>query len=185
MAETPGDFADLFARAKEACPDALGELFKRYSPRVQAVVRRRLMHQLRCKLDSVDCAQDVWVSFLQASLQRLDFPDERAFLGYLVRIAVNKLGEEHRRQTTLKHDIAREEPIRKAEPPGRDATVSQQAIAAEQWDRLAAGLTPPQRQMLELLRAGCTHAEIGERLGIHPKTVQRLLQKLQPPRTGS
>jgi RNA polymerase sigma factor (sigma-70 family) len=178
------DFATVFARAKNGCPEALGELFTRYSPRVQAVVHRRLMQRLRTQLDSTDCTQDVWLSFLKVSLARLEFPDEKAFLGYLTRIAVNKLGEEHRRRTTQKNDLDREEAPLATEPAARQATASQQAVAQERWEQLAADLTPPQRQMLEMLRAGCTHDEIGERLGIHPKTVQRLLQRLKP-RTGS
>lgn len=184
MAETPEEFTTLFARAKRGCPEALGELFTRYSSRVQSVVHRRLMRQLRTQLDSVDCTQDVWLSFLKVSLARLEFPDEKAFLGYLTRIAVNKLGEEHRRRTTQKNDLGREDPSLATEPEARQATASQQAVAEEQWELLAADLSPPQRQMLEMLRAGCTHDEIGERLGIHPKTVQRLLHRLKP-RTGS
>src|SRR5207302_7006223 len=90
------DFAALFARAKEGDAGAVAELFTRYAPHVRAVVRRRLSNRLRPRFDSVDCTQDVWLSFLKASAERFDFPNEQAFVGYLSRMAANKIGEEHR-----------------------------------------------------------------------------------------
>ena len=184
MSEHSEDFGALFASAKDGCPEALGELFTRYSTRVQAVVSRRMMTQLRGQLDSVDCTQDVWLTLLKRSLTHLQFPDEQAFVAFLTRIAMNKLGEVHLHRTTRKQDLKREERIVTTEPPARAATVSQLAVAAEQWEKLAEGLPPAKLQMLELLRAGCTYGEIAQQLGVHPKTVQRLLQQLQP-RTGT
>lgn len=185
MSTNSEDFGRLFARAKEGCPEALGELFTRYAARVQAVIHRRMARQLRGQLDSVDCAQDVWLTLLKRSLTHLRFPDEQAFLRYLTQIALNKLGEQYRIRTTLKNDVSREECIFPAtEPPARTPTVSQAAIAGEQWERLAAGLPPAKRQVLELLRSGCTYAEISQQLGINQRTVQRLLDQLLP-RTGT
>ena len=176
----PDDFAALFARAKGGCPEAVAALFTRYAPHVRAVVRRRLSNRLRPRFDSVDCTQDVWLSFLKASVERFDFPNERAFLGYLSKMAANKVWEEHRRRGAKKNDLTREQPIvGETEPPARQPTPSQVAAAGERWDGLVGGLPPTNRQVLEMLREGYTHDEIGDRLGFHKKTVQRLLQRLK------
>jgi len=174
------DFSSLFARAKAGDSDAVAELFTRYAPHVQAVVRRRLSNKLRPRFDSVDGTQDVWLSFLKTSVERLDFPTETAFLAYLSKMAANKVGEEHRRRGAQKNDLNRERPIvGDTDPPARQPTPSQYAAADERWDGLVGGLPPTQRQVLEMLRDGYTHDEIGRRLGFHPKTVQRLLQRLK------
>lgn len=176
----PDDFAALFARAKAGDEGAVAELFTRYAPHVRAVVRRRLSNKLRPRFDSVDGTQDVWLSFLKASVERFDFPNEAAFLGYLSKMAANKVWEEHRRRGAQKNDLNRERPIvGETDPPARQPTPSQVAVAGERWDGLVGGLTPAHRQVLEMLRDGYTHDEIGRRLGCHPKTVQRLLQRLK------
>lgn len=183
MTPTPlpaDDFATLFVRAKSGDSAAVAELFTRYAPHVRAVVRRRLSSKLRPRFDSVDCTQDVWLSFLKASVERFDFPTEQAFLGYLSKMAANKIWEEHRRRGARKNDQGRERPIvGDTDPPARQPTPSQVAAADERWDGLVGGLTPTHRRVLEMLRDGYTHAEIGDRLGFHKKTVQRLLQRLQ------
>src|SRR5262245_27885379 len=126
MAPASDDFATLFAQAKGGCPDAVGILFTRYAPHVQEIARRRLAKRLRTRFDSVDCTQDVWLSFLRASVERLDFPNERAFLSYLSRMAENKIREEHRRRAALKNDFERERPIAEdTQPLSRQPTASQ------------------------------------------------------------
>ena len=80
----------------------------------------------------------------------------------------------------MKNDLTRERPIvGDTDPPARQPTASQTAAAGERWDELVGGLNPTHRQVLEMLRDGYTHAEIGLRLGFHKKTVQRLLQRLE------
>jgi len=180
MPPADDEFTALFARAKDGCPDAVSALFVRYAPHVREVARRRLALRLRTRLDSVDCTQDVWLSFLKTSVERLDFPNERAFLGYLSQMAVNKIGEEHRRRAAMKNDFLREQPLAgDNEPPARQASPSQIAVADEQWDGLIGRVPGAQREILEMLRDGYTHAEIGQRLVVHKKTVQRLPQRLK------
>jgi RNA polymerase sigma factor (sigma-70 family) len=174
------DFTELFARARAGCPEAAGALFARYADHVRAVVRRRLDRRLRDRLDSMDVTQDVWLSLLKGPVGRLEFPSERAFLAYLARMAANKIGEEHRRRAALRNGAGRDQPLaRGTEPPSSQPTPRQLVVADERLEVLAAGLTPPQRAVLDLLTEGCTHEEIGRRLGIHPKTVQRLLQRIR------
>lgn len=174
------DFAALFARAKGGCPDAVGALFTRYGPHVREVARRRLAKRLRARFDSVDCTQDVWLSFLKASVDRFEFPNERAFLGYLSGMAVNKIREERRRRATRKNDQELERPIAgEAQPLARQPTASQVAVAGERWDGLVGGLPDAHRQVLEMLRDGHSYDDIARRLDVHPKTVQRLLQRLR------
>ena len=60
----------------------------------------------------------------------------------------------------------------------RNATPSQVAVANEEWERLLEGQPAHYRLALELLRRGHTHAETAARLGLNPKQIQRLVQKL-------
>jgi DNA-binding CsgD family transcriptional regulator len=51
-------------------------------------------------------------------------------------------------------------------------------MADERWVQLVAGLTPAQKQIVDLLRQGHTHQEISSMLGLHVKAIQRLVRKL-------
>src|SRR5262249_27429450 len=82
-----------------------------------------------------------------------------------------------------KHDITRERPLADLaeelapDPPGPGPSPSQVAMANERWERLVAGQPPHLRQFLDLLRQGHTQREAADRLGLHPKCVQRLLRR--------
>jgi RNA polymerase sigma-70 factor (ECF subfamily) len=187
MASPDPQLDDLLRRLRSGQPEAAEELIARYGDYLRAVVRRRLHHRLRSVYDSLDFVQSVWASFLQAPPAGRDLADPDVLTAYLARIARNKVGEVCRQRfQTAKHAAAREVSLAAwADGPGdrgpvsrRDPTPSQAAIAGEHWERLKEGQSPEVQQVLELLRQGHTHREVADRMRLHPKMIQRLVQKL-------
>jgi RNA polymerase sigma-70 factor (ECF subfamily) len=184
MSDEPAEFQALLERVRAGCPEAAQEIHHRYNEALRRVVRRRLHHPLRTQYDSVDFLQGVWASFFQMSPERHHFDTPDDLVAFLSRVAINKVVETLRYQHTAKRNIHRQQPLKPrdsegaVEVPGRDPSASQLAIAEERWERLLEGQPPQYRRVLELLRAGHTHQEVAAQLGLHPKVIQRLLQKL-------
>jgi RNA polymerase sigma factor (sigma-70 family) len=173
------DLSSLLDACRRGDPDAAAELVRRYLPHVRAAVRRRLAAGMRMRFDSQDFAQDVWLSFFRVALDRADLRDEQSLVAYLSQMARTKVAEEYRHQTTLKVGLDRDVPATRADDPsGRGPTPSEAAVAGDEWERLTAGLSDRERQMLQMLRDGHTHADTAASLGLSEKTVQRLVRRL-------
>ena len=109
--------------------------------------------------------------------------EEQSLIAFLAWAARNKVIDEYRRAATQKQDIRREERL-EAEGDTEDAlaagdTPSQLAQAHETYDRLRELLPEDRRVILELKAAGYSCREIGERLGMSERTVQRVLEDLR------
>lgn len=175
------DLTVLLDACRRGDSDAAAELVRRYLPHVRAAVRRRLASGMRIRFDSQDFAQDVWLSFFRAALDREDLRDERGLVAYLCQMARIKVAEEYRHQTTQKVGLDRDVPVdRVGDPTGREPSPSQAALADDEWTRLTAGLPERERQMLQMLRDGHTHADTAAAFRLSEKTVQRLVRSLLP-----
>jgi RNA polymerase sigma-70 factor (ECF subfamily) len=113
-----------------------------------------------------------------------DFADSRHLVAFLARAAKNKVIDQYRRAASQKQDVYREEPLwndqdRPRELPDAGATPSQQAEAAETLDRLQAMVPHGRREILELKAQGLSSREIGDRLGLSERTVQRFFEELR------
>ena len=185
MSLAEDDFRKLMALVRAGSEEAARELFDRYSGHISRVVRRRLHRRLRSEYDSLDFIQAVWASFFAAPLDEYTFEQPKDLVGFLARMAYNKVVDVTRRRFgTVKHNINVELPLENG-PGGsaeqvavRQPTPSQEVIAEERWEHLLRGLTPPLRRVLELLRLGYTHKKIAQEVGLHPKTIQRFLRQL-------
>jgi DNA-directed RNA polymerase specialized sigma24 family protein len=126
----------------------------------------------------------VWASFFALPPDQYQFHGPEELVGFLSRMAYNKVVDVARRRFgTLKANVNREQPLaweadRPEEVPVQQATPSQEVMAEERWQLLIANLEPPYRQALEMLRLGHTHNEVAEQTGLHPKLLQRWLQRL-------
>ena len=152
-----------------------------YGSAIQMVVRRRLNRRMRSEFDSLDFAQDAWASFFHIPPEHLTFKTPDDLVAFLSRVVRNKLTDAYRQRfQTVLHDRRKDRSLQPDlhDQPGRQPTPSQFVIADEEWDRLLQGKPPKFRHALEMLRAGHSHQEIAECLGLHPKKIQRLLQKL-------
>ena len=174
------EFEQLLDGCRRREPGAFAALVQRYLPHVRAAVRRRLTARLRSRFDSHDFTQNVWASFFQVTLERLDLPTEDALVGYLARMAELKVAEEFRHQFSQKVNVRLNLPLEAVpEPAGRVATPSVEAMAGDRWEALTAALSDRERAMLRMLRDGESYQTVGERFGMTAKTVQRLMGKLR------
>lgn len=183
--ENQQDFATLLQRVCEGSADAARDFLQTFGPAIQRVVRRKLTARLRTQYDSVDFEQAVWASFFAQDLRGYKFEGPEALAGYLARLARNKVVDASRQRQADKYDLRRERTLNNAAVLGaasvaaRQPTPSQVAVANEEWDRLLAGQPAHHRRLLELRRQGYRAEEIAAELGVHVKTVRRVLGKFE------
>jgi RNA polymerase sigma-70 factor (ECF subfamily) len=181
------EFAQLMQRLREGSEEAAQVLFERYGPHILRVVRRKLHHKLRPQFDSIDFVQDVWASFFADRSRQATFDRPEALVRFLANMACHKVIDAFRHNVRAqKRDATRERPLEqivdthKARLVAQDPTPSHVAGVNEEWEQLAKRLPARYQPMLALLRQGDTHEEIARKLGLHEKTVQRMLRRIIP-----
>lgn len=183
--DAPGAIRSLLRRIKEGDDDAARELLCRYESKVRLVVRRQLPRLLRSRFDSLDFLQSVWGSFFQQIKNGPnDLHEEKNLVAFLAWAARNKVIDEYRRAATQRQNIHRESPLRAGSAADRALvstveTPSQVAEARETYGRLRALLPENRRIILEMKADGFSSREIGAKLGISERTVQRVLDDLR------
>jgi RNA polymerase sigma factor (sigma-70 family) len=179
------DIPRFLARIQAGDEAAARELLVRYESEVRLVVRRQLPRLLRSRFDSLDFMQSVWGSFFRRVRSGpADFEDSRHLVAFLARAAKNKVIDEYRRAASQKQDMHREEPLwgeggRPKDVPAEIDTPSQVAQAHEVFGRLSALLPEDRRHILELKAQGLSSRDIGEKIGVSERTVQRVLEDLR------
>ncbi len=179
------DVPAFLARIQAGDEDAARELLRRYEAEVRLVVRRQLPRLLRSRFDSLDFLQSVWGSFFRRVRNGpAEFEDSRHLVAFLARAAKNKVIDEYRRAASRKQDVHREEPLwleggRPKEVAAMTDSPSEVAQAREVYARLRNLLSEDRRMILELKADGLSSRDIGKRLGISERTVQRVLEDLR------
>jgi RNA polymerase sigma factor (sigma-70 family) len=179
------DLSDFLKRIQAGDEGAARELLQRFEAEVRLVVRRQLPRLLRSRFDSLDFLQSVWGSFFRRMRQApTDFEDSRHLVAFLARAAKNKVIDEYRRSASRKHDMHREEPLwgegrRAREVADSIDSPSEIAQAHEAYGRLQELVPEEKRSILEMKAEGLSSKDIGERLGISERTVQRVLEDLR------
>ncbi|QDV32950.1 RNA polymerase sigma factor [Tautonia plasticadhaerens] len=166
---------------------AARELLGRYEAEVRLVVRRQLPRLLRSRFDSLDFLQSVWGSFfrrMRGGDGPSDFEDSRHLVAFLARAAKNKVIDEYRRAGSQKQDMHREEPLwvdgqRPRDVAGNEDTPSEVAQAHEVLARLTELMPDDRRAIVELKAQGLSSRDVGEKLGISERTVQRVIEDLR------
>jgi RNA polymerase sigma factor (sigma-70 family) len=179
------DIRDFLRRIHDGDEDAARDLLTRYEAEVRLVVRRQLPRLLRSRFDSLDFLQSVWGSFFhRVRTTPTEFDDGRHLVAFLARAAKNKVIDEYRRAGSQKGDMRREEPLwtegdRPKDVAAQIETASQVAEAHEAYGKLRELVPEERRALLELKAAGLSSREIGDRLGISERTVQRVVEDLR------
>jgi RNA polymerase sigma factor (sigma-70 family) len=179
------DLPGFLARIQAGEEAAARELLTRYEAEVRLVVRRQLPRLLRSRFDSLDFLQSVWGSFFRRVRGGpAEFEDSRHLVAFLARAARNKVIDEFRRAGSRKQDMHREEPLwvdggRPKELAAAIDTPSQVAQAREVLGKLRDLLPEDRREIVALKVEGLSSKDIGERLGISERTVQRVLEDLR------
>jgi len=180
-----GDIPAFLARIQAGDEAAARELLARYEAEVRLVVRRQLPRLLRSRFDSLDFLQSVWGSFFRrVRTGPAEFEDSRHLVAFLARAAKNKVIDEYRRAASRKQDMHREEPLwveggRPKDLPADIDSPSEVAQAREVFGRLRDLVPEERRNVLELKAQGLSSKDIGQRLGISERTVQRVLEDLR------
>ncbi len=179
------DFVGLLSRARAGDDAATATLLGAFEADVRIMVRVRLPKALRSRFDTMDFVQAVWQSVFSGGGRVATITSPGHFRGYLAGVARNKVLEEFRRRTrTRKFDLGREEPlyVRRGhletprDLPGFDPSPSQVAQADECWDRLVAGRTPIDAQIVRLRSEGSTFDEIAAKTGLSERSVRRAIE---------
>ena len=179
LEERPGHIRALITRIQSGDEEAR-ELLTRYESKVRLVVRRQLPRLLRSRFDSIDFLQSVWGSFFhRIRTGPNDLEEEENLIAFLAWAARNKVIDEYRRAASQKQDIHRESPCVRTGRPSRTSaageTPSQMAQAHETTTGSTTAAGGP-GVILELKAEGYSCREIGERLGLSERTVQRVLE---------
>lgn len=158
--------SELLERASAGEAEAIRVLYRRYAPRVYAVVRRILGDEDLAQ----DSAQEAWVRAIRALPS---FRGEARFSTWIHRIAVNAALQLLRRHETLRRregeGLPEEAPL--PPPPG-------DVLLEARLEQALACLPPGMRQVLILHDVeGYTHEEIAELLGVTPGTSKSQLFK--------
>jgi RNA polymerase sigma factor (sigma-70 family) len=184
----PGDdqkVYDLLRGIQAGSEEAARQFLTHYGKYLRHVIRRHMLQNLRAKFDSEDFLQDVCISFFSHPPDPEGFTDPAALLGFLGKIARNKVIDAARQGLAQRRDVNRETSldgsaqyaVEKLEAP--DPTPSEAVGHEESWEALGRGGHPDQKQMLHLLRNGYTQEEIARVLNLSVRQVQRLVQKLR------
>jgi RNA polymerase sigma factor (sigma-70 family) len=113
-----------------------------------------------------------------------DFEDSRQLARYLVAMARNKVIQVIRSQLqTIKRDVRREwageeERLGQVAAPQDWQTPSQVAIRNECLQGWLAGENSRAVRIVQMRLAGARYVEIARALGIHQRTVRRIMQRL-------
>jgi RNA polymerase sigma-70 factor (ECF subfamily) len=167
----------LLAQLCSGDVEAAGRAFVAFEPYLRKAVRRQLPPPLRARFDSVDVLQSVWVDvlrgFREAGWRFVDVDHLRGFLFVATR---NRLIDRIRQH---QKNVDREEPLGgRRDPPAPQPRPSEFAQASDLWERIQDQCPPEHRPILDLRRQGYSLAEIGERTGLHPDSVRRILRTL-------
>jgi RNA polymerase sigma-70 factor (ECF subfamily) len=134
----------------------------------------------------VDFVQDVWASFFANPPQRGTFVNPEHLVAFLAKIASNKVVDATRqRLQTEVHNVNRELSLnhpkqRWFEPPAvNQPTPSEVFTGRELWERLLRDQPLVYQRVLILRRDGKDLDEIATEMGIHSRTVRRILDKLR------
>ncbi len=179
------ELTEFLRRIQAGDEGAARELLSRFEAEVRLVVRRQLPRLLRSRFDSLDFLQSVWGSFFRRMRTApTEFEDSRHLVAFLARAAKNKVIDEYRRAASRKQDMHREEPLwgdglRPRDVPDPTDSPSEVAQAHEVYGRLRDLMPEDRRSILEMKAEGLSSKDIGERLGISERTVQRVLEDLR------
>jgi RNA polymerase sigma-70 factor (ECF subfamily) len=171
---TDHEFDRLMQEWQAGSPDAIATLFSRYSQHIRKAVRRRLNDRLRPQFDSLDFVQDVWASVVALPPERYQFRTPDALLGFLARVASNKVIDVTREQR-----LATRPDWTKVAVLDPGPTPSQWMIGEEEWARIVGQFRPGHQAVLARLRDGYSQQEIAGMTGIHLRTVERIVRRLR------
>jgi RNA polymerase sigma-70 factor (ECF subfamily) len=144
----------LLRQARAGSPEALDELYRRYSGRLLALIRLRMGRQLRARLDSRDILQATLLKSFQ-HLEAFAGSDGVSLMAWLGRIAENEIRDQADYQHRQRRDVAASVPIDdvQVELAARMKSAFSQLALSEEAERLEQALEslePDHREVIVL-----------------------------------
>jgi RNA polymerase sigma-70 factor (ECF subfamily) len=172
---SPEQLRDLIDRAKSQDPTAISELYRSYAGLVLRYIHLRVAeHEL-----AQDLTQEVFIKIING-IERFEYRDEKAFLGWIYTIASNVLSSHQRRRRVVATPFdARDDLVDQRSQDDARAITDRVAI-----QEALIQLTPDQQQVLTLrFFADLSNSEIAGLLsrteGAIKAIQHRALQSLQ------
>jgi RNA polymerase sigma-70 factor, ECF subfamily len=176
---------DLVAAAQGGREEAREALFARYRPRVLAIARSRLGHDLRRALDSQDLVQE---ALLEAAvgLERFEWRGESSLIRWMARLLEHRAIAQADRIGAQKRDVRREIPLEADDsssslvgPEASSESPLRAAERAEDEELMHAALDrlPLHQREVIVLRdyAGCSWEEVAAELSLPSPDAARML----------
>ena len=155
---------ELVRRAQGGDSGALGELFERYLPRLLRIVRARMGRKLARKMDAEDLVQEAYLA-ATANIETFELRSHAGILGWLSKIAENRIRDAAGRFGTEKRDVDRETSMDKSRKDGqsvwaedpvdlgpRPSQILERRELEETVDQCVHELSPPAYRQVILLR---------------------------------
>ncbi len=175
-------FRELLKGVADGDETATDALIREYGAHILRAVRRRMNRGIRDRFDSEDFAQAVWASFFGHISVVQNMQTEGELVGFLGRMASNKVIDAGRRRQVRSEDNAAAEALPYVVMDNRrrvtQPTPSQFAVANERWSQLNDDENDQYRKLLALLRSGASRAEIAASMGVSERHIRRILSRI-------
>ena len=179
---SPTPTTALLLQARDGSEEALNRLFERYGPKLLSLIRLRLGHKLRSRLESRDVLNAVLLKAFQ-HIDRLEAADGRSLMAWLASIAENEIRDQAEFHGRQRRDAARDVPL----PPGSEQLAARlrsqtsRLVLRERLERLEQALerlAEPHREVILLRKfEELSFAEIGRRMSRTPEACRMLLAR--------
>jgi RNA polymerase sigma factor (sigma-70 family) len=182
-------FDELMQLLRSRDQSAASDLFHRYAQRLIGLARTRLDARLRGQVDPEDVVQSVFRSFFnRVGDGRWELHSEDSLWAMLVVLTVRKCGRTAKRLLAKKRGGgAPQSELRESDtdsvlnwdPAADDPSPEAAAMLVETMEKLAAELTPRERQIMELRLQDYSVQEISEKIGRTTRMVYRGLERIR------
>jgi RNA polymerase sigma-70 factor (ECF subfamily) len=167
-------------RLNDGDAEAVERILMAYEPYLRVVVRRKIGHRLRAKVDSVDIVQSVFANvlngFRNGGWRFSGRPQLRAFLRQIAWRRLADRYQEHRKVLDKEQSLS--DTLAFSLPEADTPRPSQVVEGREFWERVLAACPQAHREIVLLRVNGFQLNEIAERTGLHEGSVRRILYDL-------
>ncbi len=177
------DFRQLIADLRRGSDEAAWKLVELYGPHIHAVVRKKMGmgSRIRRSHDTADFVQAAWASLVRGMPQLKEINEPKNFVALMATIACRRLANEVRKKVPIDPEVVQDNNSVRgsiaANQPGSPDTPSQIAIARERWNDIMGSLSDDHRRVINMRLRGKTFVEIAAEVGIHERTVRRIIKK--------
>jgi RNA polymerase sigma factor (sigma-70 family) len=173
------EFEALVARVRQGDPQAAGEFYDSCKDHILRSIRYRLKHyaQRHGLRDPDDYLQSALAAFWEALNDGKEFFTREDFIAWMRKVAQNKINKDARRNRNQLQRVALEE-VQEDKLVSGQPTPEQFASAEDLVTALERAF-PGCRWAVQMRLAGYTLEEIGDRLHINLRFLERLFAKLR------